>query len=98
MGLGPLSWSDVEAWARLTGVQCSGRDAADLVVLSGDYAWALSQASEKDCPPFWLDLERSRERGRADLAAMTSIMDSVVAKHESPAARRARERKSQAKA
>ncbi len=71
MGAGPVSWSQIDAWQRLTGVPIAPWEARLLRRLSLAYLAEGRQAEAETCPPPWrFDLSpREREIEEAALRA-----------------------------
>lgn len=53
MGVVPLSWQTIDAWARLTGVQLAPWEARLIRKLSSDYVSMTRKAESENCPPPW---------------------------------------------
>jgi hypothetical protein len=54
MGPVPLSHTEIAAWQSNTGIELAAWEAKALRKLSADYVQASSQASEHDCPAFYI--------------------------------------------
>lgn len=53
LGAGPLTWMQIEAWARLTGIMLEPWEARLIRRLSGDYLAESRKAEDLNCPPPW---------------------------------------------
>lgn len=70
MGEGPIGWSDLTAWERLTGVELSPWEARTLRRMSQAFVAERHDAKKPECPPPW----------RGDDAEVMAQRDVVSAK------------------
>lgn len=71
MGAAPLTWGEIESWARLTGHQVAPWEAEILRHLSIAFVQQYQLAKEPDCPPPWMEkpTDSTRERVGRQIAA-----------------------------
>ena len=71
MGATPLSWTEIDAWARLTGREVAPWEAELLRHLSIAFVQQYQEAKAIDCPPPWLEkpTDITRDRVSRQLAA-----------------------------
>lgn len=62
MGVGPISWVQIDAWQRLTGVPIAPWEARLLRTLSLAYVAEGRRAEAETCPPPWRIETTARER------------------------------------
>jgi len=68
MGEVPLSHGELAAWQHNTGVELQAWESRALRRLSTEYVSASNQATEPDCPPFYLPADELQDR-RQDVAS-----------------------------
>ena len=69
---------DLTAWQYNQGVKLTPWEAKAVRILSKEYAYMLSEASEASCPPPWVDPDIMTEQRRQKIAdAMTSWADKI---------------------
>lgn len=61
MGPAPLSWSEIDAWRRITGIGISPMEGRLLRDLSIAYLGEMGRADSENCPPPWKGEVTSRE-------------------------------------
>lgn len=78
MSLAPISWRDIEAWQRCTGVRLPPWQAQILVRLSREYVSFSREAEKPDCPAPWRqeDQETMRARVARELKAAMRALSS----------------------
>jgi hypothetical protein len=92
MGVGPVTWGELESWQRQTGLQLQPWEVRLLRDLSRAYAVQLDAAHEPDCPEP-AALEPSAEQ-RADVARglRTSFRALMAAQKATPSAKTKRKK------
>lgn len=75
-GSAPLSWTDIDAWARITGVRLQTWEARGLRRLSLEYMTCAQRAQEPNCPPPYNQEPEpdKRERIGSELRSIFSTM------------------------
>lgn len=76
MGAIGLSWTELQAWAALTGATLTAWEAETLYEMSAAYAVMLDKAKSPTCPAPWVpSIEQQREKVSNQLAR---ILDGLV--------------------
>lgn len=58
MGISPLSWSDVRDYCLQYGVQLTGWESEQLILMSGAYAASMQKAKDKNHPAPYGDVSK----------------------------------------
>jgi hypothetical protein len=70
MGVGPITWLQIDAWQRCTGVPLAPWEARLLHRLSLAYVAEGRRAEDENCPPPWRTLPTARERENEEAELM----------------------------
>jgi len=73
-GLTPLSWQEIEAWSRLTGLNVSPRESLALRRLSVAYIQEFYRSNNRDCMPPTLDKPDRNKRVEGRLKNAFKVM------------------------
>lgn len=73
MGPAPLSWREIEAWRRNTGVWIAPWEARLIRKLSLSYIGQLARSESENCPPPWR-APVTEQDVKAEIGALRSVL------------------------